>query len=98
MKNEESTDPVPFLRGCEQPLFQVAADEIERLRARQKWTACSAELPDVGVPVLVCVPGYSHPVGTGYWDGDEWLDEPSCRIGSPVTHWMRLPAPPEVTE
>jgi hypothetical protein len=26
------TDPVPFLRGSDHPLYQVAADEIERLR------------------------------------------------------------------
>lgn len=29
------TDPVPFLRGCEGPLFQVAAAEIERLRSQR---------------------------------------------------------------
>jgi hypothetical protein len=27
------TDPVPFLRGSDHPLYQAAADEIERLRA-----------------------------------------------------------------
>lgn len=50
-----TTDPVPFLRGCEHVLFHAAADEIERLREQVR----AATLTDDRIDAVLKAAGSS---------------------------------------
>jgi predicted Zn-ribbon and HTH transcriptional regulator len=52
------TDVLPFLRGCSDPIFQAAADEIERLRAdlehKDRYYAQFDLVPKASVQPAAC--------------------------------------------
>jgi len=85
-------------------LFEEAADEIERLREQRRWIPASERLPEDRVRVLACgddpvegpftLIGYREPeskLGPAHWH------LPCFAEFGPVTYWMPLPEPPEVT-
>lgn len=63
-----------------------------------KWISVSDFLPNEGIPVLAHIkfeekqlPGEDY--GILIWDGDTWSG--GEWVDAPVTHWARLPQPPE---
>lgn len=67
---------------------------IHHLEEERRWRKCSAELPEVGVEVLVT---NGIDCGISDWCGDYWNNDPFC--GSPVCDnviaWMPLPSAPK---
>ena len=60
-----------------------------------QWISVKDRLPDSGTGVLVFTDDYC--AYTAHYDGYWWLSgEPTLSYN--VTHWMPLPAPPEVEE
>ncbi len=64
-----------------------------------------ATAPKDGTRVLVCCPGATEPF-VAHWQvhtaatwgiGNTWRDDADCTVAEP-THWMPLPAAPEVTD
>jgi len=73
----------------------VAADP----RAGAVWVSVEDRLPDDGVIVLVFQPlAASEPVWLGYYDSDleSWCG--ADHDAMQPSHWMELPAPPDVPE
>lgn len=58
------------------------------------WISVGDEAPDDDETVLVAMPRGAEPVFLGYKDGDAWRSVHGERVM--VSHWMRLPDPPEV--
>lgn len=80
--------------------------EIEKLRGQvPRWIPVEERLPEYGVRVLA-TDMYEEDDCTGIWTREEYPDDPEdgCWIDErgwwhafdEVTHWMRLPEPPEV--
>ena len=84
------TTPLHVLGG---PLVKALLEE------QMEWIKCSERQPEDDVDVLAFSPNgiviTAASILNGTWytrDGQEWDDEWT----SSVTHWMPLPAPPEV--
>ena len=54
-----TTDPVPFLRGCEHVLFHAAADEIERLREQVRAATLTDDRIDAAIDAVLKAAGSS---------------------------------------
>ncbi len=60
------------------------------------WIPVTERLPDSDITVMIATPDESEPVWLGYYSGDDgWLFADGMPAEN-VTHWMDLPAPPEV--
>lgn len=74
--------------------------ENERLRkivlATQQWISVKDRLPEPGSYVLVFTNDYCD--YTAHYDGYWWLSGEEPTLSYEVTHWMPLPAPPEVED
>jgi|LakMenEpi03Aug12_release.lakeMendotaPanAssembly.Ray.scaffolds.fasta_scaffold184200_3 hypothetical protein len=80
--------------------IEEAANEIERLQSR--WISVGERLPEEDRPVLVWMPDLPHAEhGTdiGYYIKSSWGVDWMVSGGRPAfpSHWMPLPAPPQVT-
>ena len=71
-------------------------DVIYALRSKQPhWISVKDRVPESGIGVLVFTDDYC--AYTAHYDGYWWLSgEPT--LSYDVTHWMPLPAPPEVED
>lgn len=81
------------------------AEEIMVLQERQRWIPAEERLPEEGVPVFINyigTDGAPHADGVVvwaeraalWWEGS--LADCDTEVSVPITHWMPLPAPPEV--
>ena len=72
------------------------ADQLAR-----RWISVEERLPKINTDVLVCNEDYGKSL-LGFaicaqWDGAEWMETWNNKDAVHyVTHWMPLPAPPEV--
>lgn len=57
------------------------------------WTSIEDDLPPVGKPVLVAIPGRVRPLVAKY-DGACWRIMYGSRCSWDVTHWCELPELP----
>ena len=82
------------------------AEEIAVAQERPRWIPVDEKLPDHHELdyVLVCVTektekiDYCNAVTMAFLDGEHFIDVEIDCILEDVTHWMPLPAPPEVVE
>lgn len=81
------------------------AEEIAVAQERTRWIPVTERLPEEGVPVLINYIGTDGEVyadgvavwtecGCFWWEGS--LADCEEDVAVPITHWMLLPAPPEV--
>lgn len=81
------------------------AEEIAVAQERARWIPVTERLPEEGVPVLINYIGTNGEVyadgvavwtecGCFWWEGS--LADCEEDVAVPITHWMPLPAPPEV--
>jgi hypothetical protein len=81
----------------------AAADEIEHLRSERRWIPVGERLPARNVNVIVSIPSHeelfiaSLDEGGMWFSSDPTADAYSLGEDGAPTHWMPLPAPPQVT-
>jgi hypothetical protein len=78
-----------------------AADEIEHLRNERRWIPVGERLPEEDQEVLVwngggqCLKPWQGHVLCEYRNG-EWRESQESDLYPGITHWMKLPEPPEM--
>lgn len=67
-----------------------------------EWIKFSERLPEIGIQVLCYgiessnIHDLGLPYKTGIYDGKHWISDHFCESSYlEVTHWMKLPEPPE---
>lgn len=78
-------------------MLRTANTEIDRLQSVSSWIPCSEKLPEDNVDVLV----YDDGILIARYNSNEeytsgWMESFECYPLTNATHWMPLPATPEV--
>lgn len=83
--SEENTDA----------LIKELQQKILYLREQApKWIDAD-EPPESDETYMVLSPSNSEPIRTGYYDEGTWRSTDSIRFSTRITHYMKLPEPPE---